>query len=220
MAAGSIKTIVCVNVNPVFDAPADLGFAEAFAKVQDRISLSVGKTETAVASTWSLNGAHWLESWSDTAANDGTVAPTQPMIAPLYGPAKNDIELLAMLAGDEEPDGFDIVQQAWAKVMGTSTRDGDFQRIWKRALRDGFMPNSAGETSTPKVRATEVAKALGTMTFAEAPALGALDVVFVTGSIGDGRDANNAWLQEMPHPITKVVWDNTVVIIPATARAL
>lgn len=220
MTAGSITTIVCVNVNPVFDAPADLGFAEAFAKVHDRITLSVGKTETAEASTWSLNGAHWLESWSDTAANDGTVAPTQPMIAPLYEPAKNDIELLAMLAGDEEPDGFDIVQQAWAKVMGTSTRNGDFQRIWKRALRDGFMPNSAGETSTPKVRSMEVAKVLGAMSFAEAPALGALDVVFVTGSIGDGRDANNAWLQEMPHPITKVVWDNPVVVSPATARAL
>ncbi|VAX42126.1 Molybdopterin oxidoreductase, iron-sulfur binding subunit [hydrothermal vent metagenome] len=220
MASGSIKTIVCVNVNPVFDAPADLGFADAFAKVPARVCLSVGKTETSEASTWALNGAHWLESWSDTVANDGTIAPTQPMIAPLYEPAKNDIELLALLAGDEAPDGFAIVQQAWAKALGMQVVDGGFGKVWKRALRDGFLPDSGGTMSTPKVRTIEVSRALGAMTFAEAPAQGALDVVFTTGSIGDGRDANNAWLQEMPHHMTKVVWDNPVVVSPATARAL
>ena len=220
MAAGSVRTVVCINVNPVYDAPADLDFAAAYAKVHDRVCLSVGMTETAAVSTWQLNAAHWLESWGDTVANDGTVAATQPMIAPLYEPAMSEIEFLAFLAGDDAPDGHAIVQQAWAKVMGTRPTDGDFLTIWKRALRDGFVPNSAAEPLVPQVRGSEVASALAATGFDATPSEAALDVVFTTGSVGDGRYANNPWLQEMPHTMTKVVWDNPVVVSPATARAL
>jgi molybdopterin-containing oxidoreductase family iron-sulfur binding subunit len=220
MATGSIRTIVCVNTNPVFDAPADLEFAPAFGRVGARVCLSVGKSETEAASTWSLNGAHWLEAWGDTVANDGTVAPIQPMIAPIYEPAMSDIELLAFLAGDDAPDGHDIVQAAWAKVMGTAPTDGGFLTKWKRALHDGFVPNSAGATEAPAVRAGEVAKAVAAVELGAAPSQSSIDVVFSTGAVGDGSLANNPWLQEMPHPITKVVWDNPVVVSPATARAL
>lgn len=220
MAAGSVKTLVCLNVNPVFDAPADLGFAAAFEKVPNTVCLSVGATETAAASTWSLNGAHWLESWGDTASHDGTIAPIQPMIAPLYDPAMSDLELLAFLAGDDAPDGHDLVQKTWARVHSMRPTDAEFQRIWRTALRDGFVAGSGGDLATPAVRGTEVASALASVAMNAAPTSTALDVKFVTGSIGDGRYANNGWLQEMPQPITKVVWDNPVVVSPATAKAL
>ncbi|MDQ7012699.1 MAG: TAT-variant-translocated molybdopterin oxidoreductase [Planctomycetota bacterium] len=220
MAAGSVKTLVCLNVNPVFDAPADTDFAAAFAKVKHTICLSVGANETAAAATWSLNGAHWLESWGDTTSHDGTVAPTQPMIAPLYEPAMSDIEFLAFLAGDDNADGHDLVQHAWARVMGKRTTDPEFTSAWRLALRDGFVRLSGGDLAVPKVQAGKVATALAKTPMHDAPSETALDVVFVTGSIGDGRYANNGWLQEMPHPVTKVVWDNPVVVSPATARAL
>ena len=220
MANGNIRTVVCLGVNPVYDAPGDLDFAAAYAKVPARVCLSVGASETADASTWALNGAHWLEAWGDTVANDGTVAPIQPMIAPLYEPAMSELELLAFLAGDDAPDGFGIVQAAWAKIEGKRPTDGDFLNRWKKSLRDGFAVNSAAAATAPAVRGGEIAKALAAAQLGAAPGQQALDVVFVTGSVGDGRYANNPWLQEMPHPITKVVWDNPVVVSPATARAL
>jgi molybdopterin-containing oxidoreductase family iron-sulfur binding subunit len=220
MAAGSVKTLVCLNVNPVFDAPADLGFAAAFDRVGTTICLAVGANETSAVATWSLNGAHWLESWGDTTAFDGTVAPIQPMIAPLYDPAMSELELLAFLAGDDEPDGHEIVQKAWARVMSMRPTDGEFQRVWRTTLRDGFVANSASNPATPALRSSEVAGALAAAAISAAPTTNSLEVKFVTGSIGDGRYANNGWLQEMPQPITKVVWDNPVVVSPATAKAL
>jgi len=220
MASGAIRTVVCIHVNPLYDAPADLDFAAAYAKVPARICLSVGASETADASTWALNGTHWLEAWGDTVAHDGVIAPVQPMIAPLYEPAMSELELLAYLAGDDAPDGHDIVQKAWARVLGQRPNDGDFINMWKRTLHDGVLPNSGAEIVAPPVRAGEVARALAATAFGAAPSASALEVVFTTGSVGDGRAANNPWLQEMPHPITKVVWDNPVVVSPATARAL
>ncbi len=96
--AGAVGTVVCLNANPVYDAPGGAGdFAAAFAKAPNRVTLSVEATETADASTWTLNGAHYLEAWGDTESLDGTVSPIQPMIAPLYEPAMSDIELLSLL---------------------------------------------------------------------------------------------------------------------------
>jgi MoCo/4Fe-4S cofactor protein with predicted Tat translocation signal len=101
-AGGQIDTLVCIETNPLYDAPPELNFADAFKKVANTITLSCCATETAAASAWSLNGTHYLEAWGDTIAWDGTVAPIQPMIAPLYGPAFSDIEFLAILA---DPNG-------------------------------------------------------------------------------------------------------------------
>jgi len=97
--AGAVDTVVCLSANPVYDAPGSSGdFASAFAKATTRITLTVEATETADASTWALNGTHYLESWGDSESLDGTVAPVQPMIAPLYEPAMSDLELLALLS--------------------------------------------------------------------------------------------------------------------------
>lgn len=97
MHAGRVSTLVCVETNPLYDAPPGLRFDEAFQRLTT-VCLSVESTETAAAATWSLNGAHYLESWGDTRACDGTLAPMQPMIAPLYEPAYSGMELLAMIA--------------------------------------------------------------------------------------------------------------------------
>ena len=137
--AGEIKTLVVVDANPVFDAAGDSDFASAFAKVPATITLSVGQSETAAASTWSLNGAHYLESWGDTRAVDGTISPVQPMIAPLYDPAGSravlsDIEFLALIAGGDmnaKVDGYEIVRSLWksAKVVR------DFETAWRQIGR-------------------------------------------------------------------------------------
>lgn len=218
--AGSISTLVCINTNPLYDAPRTMNFAELMATVPNTITLAVGQNETALASTWSLNAAHALESWGDTESIDGTIAPTQPMIAPLYEPAKSDIEFIAMLTGDERADGYEIVRTAWRSRMRMATGDERFEKAWRRALHDGVLADSAVQPRTPSVRTTTLVSALASLVVGSVPTESALEVSFHTGVIGDGRDANNAWLQELPDPITKVVWDNPALVSPATAKAL
>ena len=243
MAAGEVGTIVCINTNPVFDAPADLNFAAAFARVESRITLSVQSSETAAASTWSLNGSHELEAWGDVEATDGTLSPIQPMIAPLYG-SWSELELLGYFAvvggaGDRVwrtwpesaqaeaaatsvPPGYHIVRESWRARLGE--RDEKvFDRAWRRALHDGLLTGTGSRGERPSLRAASVRDALmsrGGGRLAGAPAAGSLDVVFRVSHVGDGRFANNGWLQELPDAGSRITWDNPALISPRTARRL
>ncbi len=216
MKSGQVRTLVCVDTNPVYDAPAGLGFAEAMAQVGATVTLSVGQSETAAASTWSLNAAHPLECWGDSVGHDGTLAPQQPMIAPLYEPARSELEFVAMLAGEEYPDGYEIVRAAWQESVLSS----NFDKRWRRALHDGIVAGTARNASAAGVRMGEVASAVSGLRVGAAPTGSSLAVVFRSDTLGGGRDANNAWLQETPDPITKVSWDNPALVSPATAKAL
>ncbi len=217
MSAGSVGTVVCVDCNPVYDAPAGSGFAEAFKQVAASVTLSVGRSETASASAWSVNAAHFLEAWGDTAAYDGTVAPVQPMIAPLFAPAMSAIEFVAMLAGRANPDGYALVREAWQARMG----GGSFDRAFRRALHDGVVAGSDAAAGAASVDAGRVAAAVaGAGGAAGAGGDGAVEVVFSAGRVGDGRYANCGWLQELPQMGTQVAWDNPAVMSPATAERL
>ena len=123
--AGQVSTLVCLNTNPVYDAPTEARFGERFAKVPMRIALSVQDTETAAASTWRLNGTHFLEQWGDVRAADGTLSVVQPMIAPLYF-GKSEIELLAFLAGEtfEEEARLTHLEET-ARKHGAVVVDGE-----------------------------------------------------------------------------------------------
>jgi len=235
--SGRVDTLVCVDVDPVYNAPAGLDFAAKFARVPHTITLEVGPTETGAASEWQLNMAHWLESWGDTRAADGTIAPTQPMIAPIFSPALNEIELLALLAGvapkageaqaaegeqtegsavPPRPTAYDIVRETWSGF--TSSRD--FEKRWRRALHDGVVPGTQQPLVTPGVAYGAVAEAVRSLSIGAAPTLDAMDVVFETTNIHDGRYANCGWLQELPHGATRVTWDNPLLLSPKTAEAL
>ncbi|MCC6971332.1 MAG: TAT-variant-translocated molybdopterin oxidoreductase, partial [Phycisphaerales bacterium] len=213
LGAGRVTTLVMLSVNPAYDAPAELDFAARMAKTTT-ITLSVDANETESASTWSLNGTHFLESWGDTVASDGTLAPVQPMIAPLYAPAHSDIELLAMLAGEEVTDGHEIVKGVWKGLIG------DSDKAWRRSLHDGVAPKAMYTSGawTPNMGA--IATAAASLSIGAAPTKDALDVAFTAGRMHDGRFANYAWLQELPDVGTRVVWDNPALVSPATARAL
>jgi molybdopterin-containing oxidoreductase family iron-sulfur binding subunit len=219
MNAGTIKTVVCLETNPVYDAPGDLGFAEAFAKVPSRITLSVEASETAAASTWTLNAAHYLESWGDTRTMDGAIAPVQPMIAPLYAPAMSQIELLAVLL-DNDPaarvDGYDLVRATWREVFGVT----GFERLWRRALHDGLVASTVNQIEPTAANMGAVAGALAAGAAQIKSSHGKLQGVLAVGQVYDGRFANNAWLQELPDTGTRVVWDNPALMSPATATAL
>jgi molybdopterin-containing oxidoreductase family iron-sulfur binding subunit len=206
MNAGQVSTLIVLGGNPAYTAPADVPFAAAMGKVTHSIRLGLYVDETSAAAKWHLPEAHYLEAWGDARTTSGVVAIQQPMIEPLYG-GKSAIELIAQLLGTPER-GYVLVKDFWSRQLAGG------ENAWRKALHDGVVAGTGAAPVTPAVNAAAVAAAAQ----AQASASG-IEVGFVPSSAAwDGRFANNAWLQETPDPITKLVWDNAILIAPAMAR--
>lgn len=216
--AGNVDLLVMLGCNPVYDAPRDLGFESAVATAPETIHVGLHVNETALASVWHIPSAHFLESWGDGRSYDGTRSVIQPLIAPLYEAAHSDLEVLCALATGKRTAGFDLVRSTWQSLLsstGSGNVSENFEERWQRVLHDGFFPNSGYASVNlgliDGALPNQVATASGT---------GYEVVVRLDETVLDGSFANNAWLQELPHPTTKVVWDNVAVMSPATAEAL
>jgi molybdopterin-containing oxidoreductase family iron-sulfur binding subunit len=207
MANGQVKTLVITGWNPAFTAPADLEFEANLKKVSDVIYLAQDLDETASVSKWSIPAAHFLESWDDAVALDGTASIQQPTIQPLHG-GKTAAELVAVVTGYKDQKAYDIVRNHWLPTLSGG------EKAWKKALHDGVFavaPAAASALTTTPVFHTA----------SPAPPTGGYEVVFVPSwSVFDGRFVNNAWMQEAPDPITKLTWDNAALLSPATAKKL
>ncbi|HTY42209.1 MAG TPA: TAT-variant-translocated molybdopterin oxidoreductase [Thermoanaerobaculia bacterium] len=211
MNAGKVTTLVIVDGNPVYDAPADLEFARALEKVGLRIHLSLYDDETSRHCHWHVAAAHPLETWSDARAEDGTVTILQPLIAPLFS-GKSAHELLAAFSDQPERTGHDIVKDSWRGRLPGS----DFDAAWRKALHDGLVDGSAAPAKAVRLRAD-----LGSEIPAPTPAGEGLTLVFrADPTVWDGAYANNGWMQELSKPLTKLTWDNAALIAPATAQRL
>lgn len=218
MNAGNISTVIVVGCNPVYDAPADLEFAEAYAKVGTRIH--VGEpNETAFASSIHLEKAHFLESWSDVLAWDGTYSVCQPMIKPLFD-RRCELEFLAILAGHSTHDPYEIVRSTMQRRMGGASGDR-FEGAWRRTLHNGRVDQDGGALARPAVRSWATIGEVAASVVMNLTAESGIEVVFTPcPKVLDGRYSNNGWLQELPHPVTKVSWDNPALISKATADRL
>ena len=213
MAARRVDTLLIVDANPVYFSPRDVAFADALRNVPVSIRLGLYEDETSARCEWHLPAAHSLEAWSDARAFDGTATILQPAIAPLYD-GRSVHEVLSMFVDGVERRGYDIVQDNWRPAFG-----GDFEGAWNRALSDGVIPNSAFPERTVALQQNAVT------VNASSPATrandGRVEVMFVPdASVRDGRFANNAWLQELPRPLTKITWDNAALVAPALASRL
>ena len=208
--AGAVTTLVILDGNPVYTAPVDLNFGEAMKKAATSISLAYYPDETAALATWVIPAAHELEAWGDARAYDGTVSIIQPVIEPLFG-GKSALEVAAALNGQAEAKGYDLVRGFWQNQID----EKDFENGWKDILANGIYPDSASKPlmTTPAVPAAAFAAQQG--------AANGLEIVFEPDhTIWDGRYANNAWLQELPKPLTKLTWDNAAFMSPKTASDL
>ncbi len=215
MNSGSVSTLVILGSNPVYWAPSDLKFGEAMAKVANTIHLSQEEDETAAIAKWHVPEAHYLESWSDGRAADGTVGIQQPMIDAMYG-GKTAAEMVALLIDYKDKKGHDIVRGTFATLTGA--KGADLEKAWKKALNDGIVAGvKPAEPAKVSVDGKKLTAAIG----AEARAsTNGLEVSFVpSASAWDGRYANNGWMQEAPDPMTKLTWGNAALISPAMARA-
>ena len=210
MAGGEVALLLVLGGNPVYNAPADLALAAALDQVPLRIHLGLYQDETAERCHWHLAEAHGLESWSDARAFDGSVSIVQPLIAPLYG-GKSAHEVLAAFLGFGDRAGYQVVREHWKGLFGAD----DFEGRWQRAVHDGVVAGSALPekpvtlASGDWVRPARQARNPG------------LEIAFrADPTIGDGRFANNGWLQELPKPLTKLTWENAALLSPRLAARL
>ncbi len=218
LRAGRIETLVILDGNPVVTAPADVDFRAAFDREIVTIHLADQQDATSKRCTWHLPRAHYLESWGDTLAVDGSLLAIQPLIEPLHG-GRSELEMLALLAGDPAPRGYDLVRATFHQRTGGSGRapadNRRFEQRWQRFLHDGFLPQETVAI------APDLTGAMVNLLRTPAPTLANLELVIAADPhLHDGRFADNAWLQELPSFATKVVWDNVAAMSPATAAAL
>ena len=211
MRAGKVDALFIMGGNPAYDAPADLGFADALknTSIPLRVHLGLYQDETAELCQWHVNEAHYLESWGDSRAYDGTVSVVQPLLAPLYG-GKSVYEITALLAGQAEATGHEVVQGYWKKQHSGA----DFDAFWRKSLHDGWIE---GTTFAPK------SVSLKSAAFPRSPLSdeNAIEINFRRDPcVYDGCFSNNGWLQELPKPMSKMTWDNPVLLGPAMAARI
>ena len=201
---GAVETLVILGGNPVYNAPADLNWAATQRKAKTVVRLGYYEDETFAATDWHLPAAHYLESWGDATTADGTVVPVQPLIQPLFG-GMQELEFLARIAGETETNPHGIVRAT----------HGGSEEAWKKFLFSGYQPDSAAAPVTLSAAGTPPE------TKASAPSASSLDVEFYRDAkVDDGRFNNNGWMQELPEPVTKITWDNAVLVSRKTARDL
>ncbi len=207
MKAGEIKMLAILGGNPVFNAPADLAFAEALKKVETTCHLSHHYDETSKACAWHLPASHYLESWGDGKTVDGRIAFQQPLINPLYD-SRSPAETLALITGTPSA-GYDLMVNHWRT---TGAFGADFETGWRRALSDGVIKlPAAAQTFNPAPANVPTLPKLS----------GEVEVlVRMDPTIHDGRWANNGWMQELPKPLTTLTWDNAFLISPKMATKL
>jgi MoCo/4Fe-4S cofactor protein with predicted Tat translocation signal len=218
---GSVETLVMLGGNPVYTAPVDLEFGEAMMKAKNRVHLSDADDATSRKCTWHIPRAHYLESWGDAMAWDGTYMAVQPLIQPLFG-GKTTAEVLSALNSEKPGNSFDVTRSSFSNVVNGTPRTPEnnptFEKQWSRFIHDGHMTLPGGQEAG--------ALALAGASI-EAPTVGHglakdnLEISFALDqSVYDGRFANNAWLQELPDFMTKLTWDNAALIGPSTADEL
>ena len=237
MNEGRVDLLLILGGNPVYNAPADIEFAEGLKEVPLRIHLSLYKDETSELCHWHVPEAHYLESWGDARAFDGTISIAQPLIAPLYE-GKSAYEIIAACLNNPEAKGYDLVRDYWKArfagggqeppikpVIGSATSPSaaakpaeGFEEFWRKSLRDGLVADTALAPRTFALKSDWMHQLPRP---AHAKRDSNFEIVFRTDStIYDGRFANNGWLQELPKPIIRLTWDNAAIISPATAKSL
>ena len=204
--AGGVQALIILGGNPVFDAPVDLHFGKTLDKIPFRAHLSLYYDETSMRCQWHIPDVHYLETWGDARGHDGTVSIIQPLIAPLYN-GRSAHEVLGALIGGLDQTPYQAVRNYWFSKGAT-------EDTWRKWLHDGFIAGSA-----LPVRGASAAPPPATQQLSN-PATGVELELRHDPTIYDGRFANNAWLQELPKPHTKITWDNALIIGPRLSEKI
>ncbi|MEP6714980.1 MAG: TAT-variant-translocated molybdopterin oxidoreductase [Terriglobia bacterium] len=208
LKSNEVDLLLILGGNPIYSAPRELNLKGAIQMAKMRIRLGQLDDETSEFCQWLIPEAHTYEMWSDAPAYDGTMTLMQPLIAPLYG-GKSTHELIAAFTLTPEKSGYESLREYWQ----TKHTGADYETWWRHSIHDGFIKDSA----LPAVNAT--AKMITPQPVGSGG--DGYEISFHADPyILDGRYANNTWLQELPRPVTRLTWDNAVVLSEKTAKDL
>jgi MoCo/4Fe-4S cofactor protein with predicted Tat translocation signal len=215
--AGKVETLLILGVNPVYTAPHDFDFASKIKfdsqanskKVKNTIYVGSHFDETAELCDWHVAESHYLETWGDARAFDGTLSVIQPLIAPLYH-THSAREVLAAFGDKPGISDYDVVREH----LKAANPSAEFEKFWRKTLNDGLVAGSAFASVSPSLK-------FSTAGLPTAKTAAAEEIEFIfrpDPCVYDGRFANNGWLQELPKPVTKLTWDNAALVSPKTGE--
>lgn len=209
--AGAVGAVLVYGANPFYTYSDTQKLAQAWKKASLTVSFSETEDETAQQSQYLLPSPHYLESWGDAEPKDGYICFQQPTIHPLFKTRHFATSLLKW-SGNAAGDYETYFKNYWTAALGGQSA---FDKVLELGVQPNVAPIVAGAVFNAGVLTNAVAQ------LSAAPKVGAYEVVlYQKVSIGDGKMANNPWLQEMPDPITRACWDNYAVISPAAAKTL
>ncbi len=212
MATGKVNTLLILDGNPVYDAPSDFNFAQCLKAVPFSLHLAMYRNETSMRCNWHIPQTHEFEHWSDLRAFDGTTSIVQPLLAPLYNGCSPH-RLLSWLLPPSLESAYDIVRQFYQH----NYTESDFEHHWKTSLHNGMI---AGSAAAP-VNVTSLLNTSHKYSTLKINPSNNLTLIFsADDSVRDGEYANNAWLQELPRPLSKLTWDNAAIMNPLSAANL
>ncbi|PYR10020.1 MAG: hypothetical protein DMF99_13330 [Acidobacteria bacterium] len=225
MNRGDVQVLMTYGVNPLYDFPDAERFARGMESVALSISFADRADETANASHAVCPDHHFLEAWGDAEPIAGSFSLAQPTVAPLFDTRAAQDSLLEWLG--KPPDFYSYVREFWRReLFPRQDRSRTFDEFWDRALHDGVYDDSAPRVERRYALAEGWRAAAGAIAADHQRAVSARGPdryelrLHETVAIRDGRHANNPWLQELPDPVTKLTWGNSIAIAPSVARSI
>lgn len=223
MKAGGVDVLLIYKSNPVYTLPKSLGFEDALKKVGLVVTFSEHLDETAQASDFVASTPHHTEAWGDANPYAGVYSVQQPTISPLYQTRDFEASLMVWakklgLGGaiTTQPNWHEYLVSNWKETVAHQHAGSTpFQLFWENTLREGFVGTLRTDGHARSFNASAL-RAIPGATWSKGFTL----ALYPKISQYDGRNANNGWLQELPDPVTKVTWDNYVLISPAAAQKM
>ena len=208
LKAGKVAGVITYNVNPVYTLANAADFTEGLKNTKLSVAISLQDDDTANATQYALPAPHYLESWGDVMVSEGKNGLMQPTISPLFNTRQFQDVLLLWSGADK--NYYETLKSHWSSdVLGGQS--------WNQALHNGFFNKES--VATTSANDVDVNAAASTLVSATKPSKYELNL-FTSTALGDGKQANNPWLQELPDPITRAAWDNYLTVSMADAKEL
>ncbi len=215
MRTGQVPLVFVRGVNPAHAMPHSANFADAFAKAGYRVSFSLYPDETTELCDLVLPDLHSLESWGTAEAGRGMLGLQQPAMDPVFAGTRSTADLLILLAQKDPANASRFAHPDYRSWLQSSLAGG--AAAFGAALQKGVVAGAVAPRTLPAASAAPRAAV------AAADDAGQGDfhlVIYPSPVLGDGRGANKPWLQELPDPVTKVLWSSWVELHPEKATSM
>ncbi|MCC6384135.1 MAG: TAT-variant-translocated molybdopterin oxidoreductase [Bacteroidia bacterium] len=204
---GKVAALIIYNSNPVYTLADGEAFAAALGKVELSVAIGTHKDETASRCQYLCPDHHYLESWNDAEPIAGHYSSCQPTIRPLYNTRQGQTSLL-IWAGNATSDFHDYMQVNWSNLLSGSSK------TWQNFIQDGVFEAPATAESVSFNDSELINAAIASLVKKQGAGL----VLYEMTAMGNGIQANNPWLLELPDPITRLTWDNFFAVSIAYAK--